>query len=290
MVGSHATELQHLQVRGRGGSSSFCRTPIAPGATIAPSASARVSAYYGLFAIVPLLTLAILVAGLLFTRQEVASYVDDRLQDLLEVQSADVGARIAAELDAPGFGAGLGFVGLGSLLFAASLVFLALQDALNIIWDEPVRHGVRHTLGRRAFAFLIVLATGAVLVGSLAVQAVAGLLDALVPGRSILQDVVDVLGLVAEWWLAALVIAVLFRYLPNKRVEWRFVVPGGAITALFLAIGTWAIGVYLSRFAVSSLTGAAGAVLLLLVWIYYEAQILLAGAQLTKVLATRQSL
>ena len=126
---------------------------------------------------------------------------------------------------------------------------------------------------------------GAVIVVSFAINAVTGLLGRLVPDIAILASLEVLFGLAASWALAIGVIALLFRFLTDVRIPWPPALLGGIVTAAMLAIGTMLVGAYLRRYASSSLVGATGSVFLVLVWIYYVAQIVLIGAELTRVLA-----
>ncbi|HYN31951.1 MAG TPA: YihY/virulence factor BrkB family protein, partial [Ilumatobacteraceae bacterium] len=180
-----------------------------------------------------------------------------------------------------------GVVGAVSLVFTSSLLVLALQDALNTIWEVPVQVGLRTTLTRRVLAFLVVVGAGAVLVVSFALNAVTALFARMVPDVAVVESLGELIGTAATWALGIGVIALLFRFLTDVRVPWRSVLPGAAVTALGVAIGTMAIGAYLRRYAASSVLGATGSVFLVLIWIYYEAQIILAGAEFTRTLAQR---
>jgi membrane protein len=192
-------------------------------------------------------------------------------------------------LDGTGRLASLGLVGAASLILTASLLVLALQDALNTIWERPVRLGIRHTLMRRLVAFVVVAGAGGVLILSFALNAVTGFLNQLVPDVAVVESLQEVVGLATSWALAIGVVALLFRYLPDVRVSWVPVLIGATVTALLLAVGTVLVGAYLRRYAASSLVGVTGSVFLVLLWIYYEAQIVLAGAEFTRVLARHRT-
>jgi membrane protein len=242
-------------------------------------------AYYGLFALIPVLAVSLSIASIFFAREDVQAYLTDQLLELLGDDAASVGSAVAALLDQVGSVVGLGVVGLVSLLFAASLLVIALQDALNTIWERPVRTGIRHTVARRLFAFVVVAASGGLLVVSFALNAVSALFEEIVPDVAVVESVGEVFGVAVSWALGISVIALLFRYLPDTRVPWRSVLPGAVVTAFGVAIGTVAIGAYLRRYAATSLLGATGSIFLVLIWIYYEAQIILAGAEFTRVLS-----
>jgi membrane protein len=242
-------------------------------------------AYYGLFALVPMLAVALAIAGSVISQADVQSYLAEQLSALLGVDADAVAGAAADLLDGTGRLASLGLVGAASLILTASLLVLALQDALNTIWERPVRLGIRHTLMRRLVAFVVVAGAGGVLILSFALNAVTGFLNQLVPDVAVVKSLQEVVGLATSWALAIGVVALLFRYLPDVRVSWVPVLIGAAVTALLLAVGTVLVGAYLRRYAASSLVGVTGSVLLVLLWIYYEAQIVLAGAEFTRVLA-----
>jgi membrane protein len=242
-------------------------------------------AYYGLFALVPMLAVALAIAGSVISQADVQSYLAEQLSALLGVDADAVAGAAADLLDGTGRLASLGLVGAASLILTASLLVLALQDALNTIWERPVRLGIRHTLMRRLVAFVVVAGAGGVLILSFALNAVTGFLNQLVPDVAVVESLQEVVGLATSWALAIGVVALLFRYLPDVRVSWVPVLIGATVTALLLAVGTVLVGAYLRRYAASSLVGVTGSVLLVLLWIYYEAQIVLAGAEFTRVLA-----
>ncbi|HSP30295.1 MAG TPA: YihY/virulence factor BrkB family protein [Ilumatobacteraceae bacterium] len=242
-------------------------------------------AYYGLFALVPMLAVALALAGLVISQADVQSYLTEQLSALLGVDADAVAGALASVLDGSGTVAGLGAVGVASLFLTASLLVLALQDAFNTIWERPVRSGIRQTVVRRLVAFLVVAGAGAVIIVSFALNAVTGLLDQLVPDVAIVTSLQELIGLATSWALAIGVVALLFRYLTDVRVPWRAAVVGAVVTSVMLAVGTVLVGAYLRRFASSSLVGATGSVFLVLLWIYYEAQIVLMGAEFTRVLA-----
>ncbi len=244
-------------------------------------------AYYGLFAFIPLLAVSLSLAGVFFQQADVQDYLAGQLADLVGNDAATVSTALAGALEGFDSLLGLGVVGAVSLVFTASLLVLALQDAFNTIWEVPVRVGLRTTLTRRVLAFLVVVGAGAVLVLSFALNAVSALFARLVPDVAVAKSLGELIGTAATWALGIGVIALLFRFLTDVRVPWRSVLPGAALTALGVAIGTVAIGAYLRRYAASSVLGATGSVFLVLIWIYYEAQIILAGAEFTRTLAKR---
>lgn len=242
-------------------------------------------AYYGLFALVPLIALSLAIAGFFFAEAEVQEYLTELLADFLGADSDVVADVVGSSVTSTASITGFGVLGLASLLVTASLLFLALQDALNTIWERPVRTGVRQSILRRGISFAVVLACGAVLVVSFALNSITALISTLAPDVRVWVPVTELIGTAASWLLGIGAIALLFQYLTDVRTPWPSVLLGATVTALLVAVGTAAIGAYLRRFGASSLLGATGGVFVVLLWIYYEAQIVLVGAELTRVLA-----
>jgi len=246
-------------------------------------------AYYGLFATVPILALGLALASVFVSESEVEGYLTDQMQSIFGSNSEMMSDAVYEALSGSSTLTGLGVIGLVSLVFAASFLVVALQDALNVIWELPVRSGLRQSIARRIVAFAVVLSSGAYIVAALAVNAVTALIERIVPDAAILESLTELFGLAASWALGVAVIALLFRYITDVRVPWSSALLGGAATALLVAIGTVAIGAYLRRYAATSVVGATGAVFLFLIWMYYEAQIFLAGAEFTRVLTGKMS-
>jgi membrane protein len=182
----------------------------------------------------------------------------------------------------------LGILGLATLFLAASLLFVALQDALNMIWDVPVRRGIRTGVRRRVLAFVIVLLLGAYLVAAVLVSSIGRVVERLVPAESTLIHTLSaVIDGLSSWAIGIATLALLLRLLAPVDLAWRHVVVGGALTAVLVVIGTQLLGLYIGRVASVSFSGVAGTLLLFLIWLYYEAQMILVGAEFTKVVARR---
>ena len=244
-------------------------------------------AYYSLFAVIPLLTVSVALASIVLDDIDIEEQLNEVLTDMVGGDASEVATAITDSIDVSNYstGLGLGLIGLGSLLLASSLVFVALQDAFDTIWELPVRAGARYTLRRRGRAFAVVLLSGAVLVANFAVSAIAGLVRRIAPGDYLVFEVLaDLLSTLGSWGLAAIVLTLLFRFLTRAPMHWRVAVVGGTITALVMTAGNRAVAEYLSRWGSKSLAGAAGAILVFLFWVYALAQIVLVGAELTRTL------
>jgi len=182
-------------------------------------------------------------------------------------------------------------IGYVLLLVTASGAVSSLQDALNVIWDVPDRtggNGIWRMVRDRIAAIVLVLALGIVLLGAFAVNAIVGfglgralhVLPALAA-----SPIVAVTGALAGIAIATLLFALIFRWLPDRPIAWADVWLGAFVTAVLFALGQEAIAIYLGRAGFVSAYGAAGALLALLVWVYYSAAIVLFGAAFTRATA-----
>ena len=248
-------------------------------------------AYYAVFAAVPLLSSAIGVAGIVFSEAQIKAFLVESLELILSnVPDDTVGfvTRLADSVGSSEVSGGLALIGAVVAILGASLLFVALQDALNVIWDIPVRAGLRFTLRRRLIAFGIVLMAGAALVASIAVQAVALVVDQIFGGNiGEILDLNDLLVSVATWGLGWLAIALLFQLLIEEHLGWVNTLVVSALIGLLMILGTWLVGIYFGRWGTASFSGVSGGVVVVLTWFYYLAQIFIAGAELLKTLEVR---
>ena len=182
------------------------------------------------------------------------------------------------------------WVGLATLLIGASAVFAQLQQSLNLIWQvksKPGR-GLWNLIRRRLLTFSMVVVIGFILLVTLimsaAVSAVGKFLGGRLPGGEVLWHLIN---LVLSFSVSSVLFAAIFKVLPDVRLTWRDVVVGATVTAFLFDIGKFFIGLYLGRSSVASTYGAAGSLIIVLVWVFYAAAILLFGAEFTRVYATR---
>lgn len=242
-------------------------------------------AYYGLFAIVPLLSISLAVAGLVIDQADVEEVISSLLGNVVDADAAGFASEVSKTIDANSTVSSLGLFGFVSLILSASLLFVALQDAFDTIWERPVPRGTRSSLRRRFLAFAVVFLAGVVLVASFAVISVANLIRDFIPGDlAVLDLAAAVLATLTSGAMLAAVIGLLFHYLTAHRVGWIVAAAGGIATALTLTIGNRLFIEYMRHFGASSLVGVTGSVLVVIVWIYSIAQIILAGAELTRTL------
>ncbi len=245
--------------------------------------------YYALFAIVPLLVLAAALVGRLIPVDEAVAVLRGVIDGIPSIDAQELATDIVDRVTRSS--SGLGLIGAVSAVVAASIVFLALQDALNVIWEAPVRVGLRSSIRRRLLSAAVALLTALLFISSFVVQAIVGFAERIVPGDiELFESLAGAITTASSWALGVGTIALLYKVLPYAEVSWRHALAGGAITAALVALGTTLIGWYISRFATSSVSGAAGSIVAFLLWVYYEAQIILGGAVLTKILNDRGAL
>jgi membrane protein len=249
-------------------------------------------AYYTLFGVVPFFTLAIYIAGFAFSQQEIQEFIADALVRLLgEADAAALSEYVASTMSTTSSNGSLGLIGIGTLVFASSLVLAALQDALNLIFGIPVESGLRVSVRRRMWLFVLVLGFATVVLASLILNTVITALASLfrLDEFVVLGPIEALLGRSVSLVIIAALLALLYRRLPRARVAWRPAIIGAIACVGAGALAIAAVRVYLGRFATSSVQGAAGALALILTLVYVLSQILLAGAQLVKVLNEAQS-
>ncbi len=246
--------------------------------------------YYTIFSVAPLLIIAIAVAGLVFGREAATHQIEGQVRGLLGEQGAQAIQTIVENASKTGAGVVATLVGVVTLLMGASGAFAQLQESLNAIWEVKPKQGrgVKGILRDRFLSFSMVLVIGFLLLVSLVLSAVlAGVgkyLAGILPISSVVMQIVN-FGI--SFAVTTLLFALIFKVLPDAYIRWRDVWVGAAFTALLFSLGRFVIGLYLGRSSVSSAYGAAGSLVVLLVWVYYSAQILFLGAEFTQVFATR---
>jgi membrane protein len=247
-------------------------------------------AYYTAFSLAPLLVIAIGIAGMVFGDEAAQGEIVGQLTGLIGHDGAKLVEQMIAASRQPSRSVTATAIGVAVLLFGASGVFGQLQDALNTIWEVKPRpgRGLRGLLRDRFLSFTMVLGTGFLLLVSLALSALFAALGRLLTSALPLPEVaLQVLNTIFSLGLTTLLFALIFKVIPDAKIAWRDVWIGSTITALLFTIGKLGIGLYLGKSTVASSFGAAASLAVLLVWIYYSAQILFLGAEFTQVYATR---
>lgn len=253
----------------------------------APRLGAALS-FYTIFSIAPLLLIAIGIAGLVFGAEAARGEIVGTIGGLVGEEGARAIEEMVENAGKERQGLIATIIGFVTLLFGAAGVFGQLKDALNTIWEVEPRKGggLGGFIKDRFLSFTMVLGVGFLLLVSLLMSAALGamgsFLSARLPGGEALWNVVN---LVVSFAVITFLFAVMFKYLPDIRIEWRDVWIGAAFTSALFVLGKFAIGLYLGKSSASSVFGAAGSLVVILIWIYYSAQILFFGAEFTQVYA-----
>ena len=248
-------------------------------------------AYYTLFAVGPILLVAIAIAGLVFGDEAVRGQLVGQMDQLVGREGARAVQALLAGASQRKAGVLATVIGGVTFVVAATGAFLELQAALNTIWRVKPRPGVnlKGFLLDRLRSFGLVVAIGFLLMVSLAVSAalaaLSGWLGRRSPGLPLLWNAVNVL---ISLGVITVLFAMLYRFLPDVRLRWRDVWIGALVTAVLFTIGKQLIGLYLGQSSTASSYGAAGSVVVLLLWVYYSSQIVLLGAEFTRVYTRRQ--
>jgi membrane protein len=245
----------------------------------APSMGAALS-YYALFSIAPLLLIVIGVAGFFFGEQAARGELFGELSTLIGADGARAAEGLVSNAAKPESGLLAMVIGTVLLIGGASTVFGELQNALDRIWRAPERNATKgwwKLIRARLLSFGMILAIAFLLMVSL-----------------VLSSLVAALG---KWWglhfvdlglsfaLTTLLFAMIYKIIPRVRIAWRDVWIGAAVTAALFALGKLLIGLYIGKSSVASAFGAAGSLVVLIVWVYYSAQIFLLGAEFTRLYA-----
>ncbi len=245
-------------------------------------------AYYTVFSLSPLLIIIVAIAGLYFGQQAAQNQIVGQIQGLVGKQSASLIQTMMSSTYHPGTNIIATVIGVVTLLLGAIGVFGQLQDSLNTVWEvQPVASGgIMGMIRNRILSFGLLLATGFLLLVSLVLsaglQATSQYFASALP---IPPGTLEALNFVLSFLVITLLFAMIYKFLPDAEIHWRDVWHGAAFTALLFTIGKFLIGLYLGRSSVSSAYGAAGALVILLLWIYYSALILFFGAEFTRVYA-----
>jgi membrane protein len=246
-------------------------------------------AYYTVFSIAPLLIIAIAIAGAFFGEDAARGEIIGQIQGLVGQQGAEAIQSMLQNTQQPSANSGLATIfGVVTLLIGATGVFGQLQDALNIIWDVKPKPGVglKVFFLSRLLSFAMVLVIGFLLLVSLLLSAILAAISHyfgdLIPS---FQFVGQLLNFTLSFVVITLLFAAIYKVLPDVKVPWQNLWLGAIVTALLFNAGKSLIGLYLGNSAVSSTYGAAGSLVVILIWIFYSAQILLLGAEFTHVYA-----
>ena len=247
-------------------------------------------AFYTLFSLAPVLIVAVSIAGFIFGEKAAQGEIVRQFQGLMGMQGATAIETIIQSTNRHGLGPFSAALGLVAILIGGSGAFNELQDALDTIWkvDSTTKGFWAATIRQRFFSVGLVVATGFLLLTSLVVTAFLSAAERF--ASNLLPIGVLLLGsvnFVFSFGMITILFALIFKFIPATVIRWRDVQMGAAVTSLLFTCGKSAIGFYLGHSALTSAYGAAASLVVFLIWIYYSAQILLFGAELTHVYALR---
>lgn len=249
-------------------------------------------AYYTVFSLAPMLAIVIAITGLLGQSEAARMQILSQVQDLIGPDGADFVATLLADTGSPAEGIIALLLGIVTLLFGALGVFNELHTSLNIIWNIQAQktkgflQSIKQLLIDRFLSFAMILAIGFLLLVSLVVTAALSATQETIGNALLFSEFfMQIVNLAISIGVITVLFALMFKFLPDADIAWHDAWIGAFLTSLLFSLGKAAIGIYLGNSAVGSTFGAAGSLVLLLLWIYYSAQILFFGAELTQVYA-----
>ena len=236
-------------------------------------------AFYAATSLAPVLLIVVAIAGLAFGQDAARAAISEELGKLLGPAGGEFIKTILARSSDPASGTTATVIGLVTVLITASGVFGEMRTALNVTFKaKPVDEPISSLIKARVASLGLVAALGFMLIVSLAASAALSALEQ----WSADQVVLSALNTVVSLAIFTLLFAAIYRVLPDTTIYWRHLVLGAFVTAVLFTVGKSLIGLYLGRAAPSSSYGAAGALIVLMFWVYYSSQIFLFGAELTK--------
>lgn len=242
-------------------------------------------AYYTIFSLAPLLVIIISVVGMVFGQTKAKEEVARQVEGLVGKQGGEMIGTMVENAGKTGSGWAM-FLGIALLVYGATNVFASLQDSLNTIWEIKPKPGlgIWQTVRNRLLSFAMVLGVAFLLMVSLVISTALSVVTKYFGGQfpSVFWQVAE---LVVSLGIFTVIFAAIYKILPDVKIQWRTVWVGGALTAVLFAIGKFLISLYLGRSSATSVYGAAGSLVIVLLWIYYASQILFFGAEFTQVYA-----
>jgi membrane protein len=251
-------------------------------------------AYYAVFSLAPLLVIITAIAGLIWGREAVQNEVMGQVQGLVGQQGREFIQSMMASASRPATGIVATIIGIVTLLIGALGVFGELQNSLNTIWEVKPKpsKGIGDTIKRlifgRLLSFAMLLVLVFLLLISLVVSAALSAFGNYLGGLTSIPPVIlQIIHFIVSLGVISLLFATIFKFLPDADIAWKDVWLGAVVTALLFGLGRYAIGLYLGRSNVGTTFGAAGSLAILLIWVYYSAQIVFLGAEFTQVYANK---
>ncbi len=241
-------------------------------------------AFYTVFSLAPVLILSIAIAGVFFGEQAARGEIVEQIRGLIGTTGATAVQAVLENAGRPGAGILATIVSIVTLIIGANTALAELKTGLDQIWDVPTdrRQGFWYFVRTRVLSVGIILALGFLLLVSLVISAALAGVERLWGGEEVVSVLVSWLNAAVSFALVVVLFGTIYKVLPSVRIAWRDVFIGAMVTALLFTLGKFAIGAYLGNSGLASTYGAAGSVVLLLVWVYYSAQVFLFGAEFTR--------
>jgi membrane protein len=243
-------------------------------------------AFYTLFSLAPVLFVVVSLSGAVFGAERVRGEIVGQFQELMgrEAGIAIQGVLERAQKSVHG-GIG-GILGIAALLFGTTAVFMQLQTALNVVWEVKPRRGqvLKTLLTKRLLSFAVVLAVGFLLLVSLALSAALSAFGAYARSQlSAPPALFEALNAGLSFVIFTALFAMIFRILPDVDIPWRDVLLGAVVTSALFSVGKWLIGLYIGHATIAAAYGAAGSIIVIVLWVYYTALIALLGAEFSRI-------
>jgi membrane protein len=254
------------------------------------SRKAAALAFYTVFSLAPLLIISIAIAGAFFGAEAARGEIVGQIRGLVGEEGARAIEGMLQNAGRPGSGTIAALTGFATLILGATTAFAELKEGLDQIWGAPRERvqGLLYTLLKRVLSFGVILSIGFLLLVSLVFSAAVAALQRYWHLDSSTSWVLQSLNFLLSFGMVTAMFAMIYKLLPSVKIAWRDVIVGALVTALLFNVGKFFIGLYLGQSAVASTYGAAGSVILLLLWVYYSALIFLFGAEFTKIYARRR--
>lgn len=240
-------------------------------------------AFYSVLSIGPLLLVSIWGAGLIFGEDNASRYILDEMRSMLGTDGAKAIEDILLHTHNESGGVLTAIIGLATLMFSAAGFFDQLQSTFNLIWNVPKQKtDLKDYIFKRLLSFSMVVGIGLLLLFSLIVSAALTALTSML-GDAAPAIILQSVNFILSFAITTLLFAIAFNVLPDIHIKWRDVWVGAALTAMLFTVGKFLIGLYLGHTNIGTSYGTAGSMIILLVWIYYSAQIIFFGAEFTQV-------
>jgi membrane protein len=242
--------------------------------------------YYSVFSLGPLIVIAIAIAGLMFGHDMVRGEVIGGLRGMLGDSGTQAVETMLASANKPREGFIATAIGIATLVFAALGVVVQLKDAFNTVWEvsSPPGKGIWGFVRTYVLSLAGVMALGFLLLISMLVTTALSAAGKILAGY-LPETVMQVASFVVSFGVITLLFAMMFKWLPDAKIAWRDVWIGAVATAALFELGKFLIGLYIGKQGLESTYGAAASIVVVLVWVYYSAQIVLFGAEFTNVYA-----